>query len=170
MADKTFRWFAGVDWGSAKHQACLLDEAGTVVGERAFAHGGAGLAALCDWLVRGSSSASSMDPPPKQPSATETSFSGRSRSARTITTVLPRIAPSRLAGRGPGGPHRAGPGDHGPDQPRGSVCRHEPYPRAGRPGGAAVTVRGDLLEPNPWLCRERAPEHGDGPVPAHHRG
>src|SRR5215212_8323257 len=41
MADKTFRWFAGVDWGSAKHQACLLDEAGTVVGERAFAHGGA---------------------------------------------------------------------------------------------------------------------------------
>src|SRR5215207_1152239 len=51
MADKTFRWFAGIDWGSAKHQACLLDEAGTVVGERAFAHGGAGLAALCDWLV-----------------------------------------------------------------------------------------------------------------------
>src|SRR3954468_18693302 len=51
MAHKTFRWFAGVDWGSAKHQACLLDEAGTVVGERAFAHGGAGLAALCDWLV-----------------------------------------------------------------------------------------------------------------------
>ena len=51
MADKTFRWFAGIDWGPAKHQACLLDEAGTVVGERAFAHGGAGLAALCDWLV-----------------------------------------------------------------------------------------------------------------------
>src|SRR3954454_21983953 len=51
MADETFRWFAGIDWGSAKHQVCLLDEAGTVVGERAFAHGGAGLAALCDWLM-----------------------------------------------------------------------------------------------------------------------
>ena len=51
MADKTFRWFAGVDWGSAKHQVCLLDGAGKVVGERAFAHGGAGLAALCDWLM-----------------------------------------------------------------------------------------------------------------------
>jgi len=51
MAEETFRWFAGIDWGSATHQACLLDEAGTVVGERAFAHGGAGLAALCDWLV-----------------------------------------------------------------------------------------------------------------------
>src|SRR3954452_11338262 len=50
MAEETIRWFAGLDWGSAKHQACLLDGAGTVVGERAFAHGGAGLAALCDWL------------------------------------------------------------------------------------------------------------------------
>src|SRR3954463_6412573 len=51
MAEETIRWFAGIDWGSAKPQACLLDGAGTVVGERAFAHGGAGLAALCDWLV-----------------------------------------------------------------------------------------------------------------------
>ena len=42
MADKTFRWFAGIGWGSAKHQVCLLDEAGKVVGEREFAHGGAG--------------------------------------------------------------------------------------------------------------------------------
>ena len=51
MTDGTRRWFAGVDWGSEKHQVCLLDAGGTVVGERAFAHGGAGLAALCDWLV-----------------------------------------------------------------------------------------------------------------------
>src|SRR4051812_4949312 len=51
MTDETKRWFAGVDWGSEKHQVCLLDAGGAVVGERAFAHGGAGLAALCDWLV-----------------------------------------------------------------------------------------------------------------------
>ena len=51
MTDEMRRWFAGVDWGSEKHQACLLDEAGAVVGERAFRHDGAGLAALCDWLV-----------------------------------------------------------------------------------------------------------------------
>src|SRR3954465_10352296 len=51
MADETFRWFAGIDWGSAKHQVWLLDAAGQVVGERAFAHSGAGLAALCDWLM-----------------------------------------------------------------------------------------------------------------------
>jgi transposase len=60
MADKTFRWFAGIDWGSAKHQVCLLDEAGTIVGERAFAHGGAGLAALCDWLMSMAGNASAV--------------------------------------------------------------------------------------------------------------
>ena len=51
MTDETKRWFAGVDWGSERHQVCLLDGAGAVVGERAFAHDGAGLVALCDWLV-----------------------------------------------------------------------------------------------------------------------
>jgi len=42
MADDTIRWFAGVDWGSEQHQACLLDAAGGIKGERAFPHGGAG--------------------------------------------------------------------------------------------------------------------------------
>jgi hypothetical protein len=51
MADETIHWFAGVDWGSAKHQVCLLDGAGKIVGEREFAHSGAGLAALCEWVV-----------------------------------------------------------------------------------------------------------------------
>ena len=51
MMGETRCWFAGVDWGSERHQVCLLDAAGTVVGERAFAHSGAGLAALCDWLA-----------------------------------------------------------------------------------------------------------------------
>jgi hypothetical protein len=51
MPDGTLGWFAGVDWGSEQHQVCILDCAGEVKGERAFPHGGAGLAALCDWLV-----------------------------------------------------------------------------------------------------------------------
>jgi hypothetical protein len=51
MTDDTVSWFAAVDWGSAQHQACVLDRGGALVGERAFPHGGAGLAALCDWLV-----------------------------------------------------------------------------------------------------------------------
>ena len=51
MTDETRCWFAGVDWGSEQHQVCLLDATGKVVGERAFAHDGAGLVAMCDWLV-----------------------------------------------------------------------------------------------------------------------
>ena len=51
MADNISSWFAAVDWGSAQHQACILDAAGGTVGERAFPHGGAGLAALCNWLM-----------------------------------------------------------------------------------------------------------------------
>jgi hypothetical protein len=33
MAEETIVWFVGVDWGSEKHQACLLDTHGTIVGE-----------------------------------------------------------------------------------------------------------------------------------------
>ena len=34
-------WFVGVDWGSQTHQACVIDVAGTLLGERAFEHAGA---------------------------------------------------------------------------------------------------------------------------------
>ena len=51
MADNIFSWFPAVDWGAEHHQACILDAAGRIKGERAFPHGGAGLTALCDWLV-----------------------------------------------------------------------------------------------------------------------
>ena len=44
-------YFAGIDWGSETHQACIVDSEGTVLGERAFRHGGAGLAELADWLL-----------------------------------------------------------------------------------------------------------------------
>ena len=49
--DVTLTWFAGVDWGSQTHQVCVLDAAGTVLGERAFEHGGAGLSDMADWLL-----------------------------------------------------------------------------------------------------------------------
>ena len=51
MTEETFAWFVGVDWGSEKHQVCVLDQQGTIVGERHFPHGGAGLAELGDWLL-----------------------------------------------------------------------------------------------------------------------
>jgi hypothetical protein len=51
MTDTAPRWFVGVDWARETHQVCVLDEAGMMLGERAFAHGGAGLADLCDWVL-----------------------------------------------------------------------------------------------------------------------
>lgn len=44
-------WFVGIDWAHESHHVCLLDAGGRIVGERAFAHGGDGLAALCEWLL-----------------------------------------------------------------------------------------------------------------------
>ena len=51
MNEETFAWFVGIDWGSQKHQVCVLDQQGAVVGERSFPHSGAGLAELGDWLL-----------------------------------------------------------------------------------------------------------------------
>src|SRR5271166_1588508 len=54
------RFFAGVDWATETHQVCIVEaQAGKIIGERAFAHGGAGLAEMCDWLV----STSGEEPP-----------------------------------------------------------------------------------------------------------
>ena len=43
-------WFVSVDWASETHQVAVFDARGTVIGERAFPHGG-GLGALCDWVL-----------------------------------------------------------------------------------------------------------------------
>jgi transposase len=51
MTDETITWFAGVDWGSEKHQACLVDANGTIVGERECSHSAVGLAELGDWIL-----------------------------------------------------------------------------------------------------------------------
>ena len=44
-------WFAGVDWGSEKHQVCVLDAAGKVLGEREFEHSGTGLSQMASWVL-----------------------------------------------------------------------------------------------------------------------
>ena len=44
------RFFVGVDWGSKEHAACVVDERGEVVSERAFAHTPAGLQELASWI------------------------------------------------------------------------------------------------------------------------
>jgi transposase len=45
------RWFVGVDWASRAHRVCVHDDQGRSLGEREFAHDGAGLAAMTDWLL-----------------------------------------------------------------------------------------------------------------------
>lgn len=50
MAEAMITWYVGVDWGSEKHQACILDAQGTIVGEREFSHSAAGLAELGGWI------------------------------------------------------------------------------------------------------------------------
>jgi transposase len=51
MSEESFKWFVGIDWGSEKHQACVLDQRGDIAGERSFPHSGAGLAELSNWLL-----------------------------------------------------------------------------------------------------------------------
>ena len=46
-----FEYFAGIDWGSETHQVCVVDSAGEVSAERAFSHGGAGLAEMAAWIL-----------------------------------------------------------------------------------------------------------------------
>ena len=45
------QWFVGIDWATQSHRVCLLDVEGRQVSERDFAHGGAGLTELRDWLL-----------------------------------------------------------------------------------------------------------------------
>jgi transposase len=51
MTSHVIEWFTGIDWGSERHQVCVLDRTGEVVGEREFLHTGAGLAELGTWLA-----------------------------------------------------------------------------------------------------------------------
>jgi transposase len=45
------QWFVGIDWATQSHRVCLLDVEGRRVDERDFAHGGAGLTEMRDWLL-----------------------------------------------------------------------------------------------------------------------
>lgn len=48
---KEKRWFVGIDWATAAHAVCVVDEAGSVAGERVVPHTGDGLAEMRDWLL-----------------------------------------------------------------------------------------------------------------------
>ena len=43
-------FFAGVDWGRASHQVCVIDQEGSVLGEKAFRHSGSGFFEMARWI------------------------------------------------------------------------------------------------------------------------
>lgn len=49
--DEERHWFVGVDWASETHHVRVSDARGGKLGERAFTHGGAGLAEMADWIL-----------------------------------------------------------------------------------------------------------------------
>ena len=51
MNDRRVEVYAGIDWGSQTHQACVLDNHGKPLGERSFAHSGEGIGTLLRWLA-----------------------------------------------------------------------------------------------------------------------
>lgn len=51
MDEEVREWFVGVDWASRTHHVRVSDSRGRKVGERAFEHGGEGLAAMAAWLL-----------------------------------------------------------------------------------------------------------------------
>ena len=45
-----FDFYVGIDLAAAKHQVCVVNRVGKVVGELAFEHSGPGLSAFTRWL------------------------------------------------------------------------------------------------------------------------
>lgn len=52
--DEERKWFIGIDWGSQEHVVSLCDDQGKKIGQRKFAHGGAGLSDMIAWLLQAS--------------------------------------------------------------------------------------------------------------------
>ena len=53
---KNHKFFAGVDWGRESHQVCLVDQEGSVTGEKSFSHSGGGLLEMARWMMEVSGS------------------------------------------------------------------------------------------------------------------
>ena len=49
-------FFAGVDWGRGFHQVCVVDQEGSVIGEKSLKHSGGGLFEMARWMMKVSGS------------------------------------------------------------------------------------------------------------------
>ncbi len=45
------RLWVGIDWAKEKHDVCVVDDEGRVLGERQFRHSGEGLVSMVSWLL-----------------------------------------------------------------------------------------------------------------------
>jgi transposase len=52
MTTQAFRYYTGIDWASDHHDVCVVDDNGTVLGEKQFEHSGAGIQKCIDWLLQ----------------------------------------------------------------------------------------------------------------------
>jgi hypothetical protein len=49
MMQEGRKWFVGIDWASQEHVVSLCDAQGKKIGQRKFAHDGAGLSDMIAW-------------------------------------------------------------------------------------------------------------------------
>lgn len=52
MAEQRASVHVGIDWAQDRHEVCVEDAQGEVLGQRSVEHTAAGLAAMCDWLLQ----------------------------------------------------------------------------------------------------------------------
>ena len=95
------KFFAGIDWGSVSHQVCVVDQTGSILGERAFAHGGKGLGEMAEWILKISNSgpqqiAAAIEVPhgPVVESLMEYGFSVHSLNPKQLDRFRDRFSPS----------------------------------------------------------------------------
>ena len=49
-------FFAGIDWGRKNHQVCLIDQNGSVLAQKSFAHLAEGFYEMAEWMLEVSGS------------------------------------------------------------------------------------------------------------------
>ena len=49
---QAYRYHAGIDWASDHHDVCVVDDNGTVLGEKQVEHSGDGIRECIDWLLQ----------------------------------------------------------------------------------------------------------------------
>jgi hypothetical protein len=168
------QWFAFIDWASQKHQICLLDAAGQLCGERDFAHSGAGLAELCDWLLAKTGAPPSaiavgieVSHGPVVETLLERGFAVHALNPKQLDRFRDRFS---VAGPGAAAPRR-----HGPDNGRPHWAAPTPHVRGAPmrapvpPGASSEQDQSDPSTPCPASACRRTRCGGTAPTRSRQR-